>query len=381
VSGGWRQHNAAAEEGEVFQRVDLSALEQTGQAAAVEEAAVAAQRGFRLGAGPLVKVVLFVLGHGQRPRLFITAHHLVIDGVSWRILLSDLNSAYRQASNGEQIDLGPKTTSFQDWGLRLARHAASGGFDGELDYWIAGSQGAAVSIPVDGTGDNTVASAVTLSIALDSDETRALLQKVPGVYRTQVNDVLLSALGRVLSDWTGRDRIVIAMEGHGREDLFDDVDLSRTVGWFTTLFPVALTIPPQPDWAVVIRSVRRQLRAMPGHGLGYGALRYLGGAGSSERLLAGTVRPEISFNYLGQFDATITEGGLFGAGLPAIGEARDRKAQRNWLLDVAGSVSGGRLQFSWTYSADIYRDETVRRLANGVTEALRQIIRHRPTKM
>jgi non-ribosomal peptide synthase protein (TIGR01720 family) len=346
----------------------------------MEAAAVAAQQGFRLGAGPLIKVLLFVLGHGQRPRLFITVHHLVVDGVSWRILLSDLETAYRQAAGGGEIDLGAKTTSFHDWARRLAGHAAAEGFDGELDYWTAGSTNAVVPIPVDGTGNNTIASAVTLSAELDAEQTRALLQKVPGIYRTQINDVLLSALGRVLSDWTGHDRIAIAMEGHGREDLFDDVDLSRTVGWFTSLFPVTLTIPPQPDWAVVIRSVRRQLRAIPGHGLSYGALRYLGGPGSSERLLAGTVRPEISFNYLGQFDTTITEDGLFGRGLPAIGESRDRKEKRHWLLDVAGSVSGGRLQFAWTYPAGIYREETVRRLADGVTEALRQIIGHRPTK-
>jgi non-ribosomal peptide synthase protein (TIGR01720 family) len=195
-----------------------------------------------------------------------------------------------------------------------------------------------------------------------------------------MNDVLLSALGRVLAEWTGRDRVLIAMEGHGREDLFDDVDLSRTVGWFTTLFPVVLAIPPEPDWAVVIRAVRGQLRAVPAHGIGYGALQYLGGPESAARLRASAPRPQISFSYLGQSDATITEDGLVGAVLPAIGEARDPNGTRHHLLDVTGSVCEGQLTFAWTYSASLYSEETVRRLADCLIEALRQIIRHRPEK-
>src|SRR5205807_10066427 len=115
----------------------------------------------------------------------------------------------------------------------------------------------------------------SVTVQLDPARTRALLQDVPGVYRTQVNDVLLAALGRTLARWTGRDRVLVDLEGHGREELFKGVDLSRTVGWFPTMFPVPLHVPTHTDPGTLLKSVKERLRAIPGRGLGYGALRYL----------------------------------------------------------------------------------------------------------
>jgi non-ribosomal peptide synthetase component F len=106
---------------------------------------------------------------------------------------------------------------------------------------------------------------------------------VPAAYRTQVNDVLLAALGRVLARWTGRGRVLVDLEGHGREEILDGIDLSRTVGWFTTLFPVALDVPEDPDWGTTLKSVKEQLRAVPRRGIGYGALRHLTAASGLPR--------------------------------------------------------------------------------------------------
>jgi hypothetical protein len=148
--------------------------------------------------------------------------------VSWRILLDDLDSAYRQADRGEPIDLGPRTTSFQDWADRLARHTAAGGFDGETGYWQAVTGAAQPAIPVDGEGSRTVGGMRSVVVRLDTEDTRALLQDVPEAYRTQVNDVLCSALGKVLRRWSGHERVLVDLEGHGRVDLFEGVDLSRS---------------------------------------------------------------------------------------------------------------------------------------------------------
>src|SRR5204863_7877923 len=138
-------------------------------------------------------------------------------------------------------------------------------------HWAGVGRGCDPRLPVERDGSNLVASERSVTVRLGTEETRALLQDVPGVYRTQVNDVLLAALGRVLSGWTGHDRVLVDLEGHGREDVFDDVDLSRTVGWFTTMFPVALHLPADTDWGATLKSVKEQLRAVPGRGLGYGA--------------------------------------------------------------------------------------------------------------
>ncbi|MFG1645624.1 non-ribosomal peptide synthase/polyketide synthase [Amycolatopsis sp. NPDC049252] len=296
--------------------------------------------------GPLLRADL------DGTTLTLAAHHLVVDGVSWRILLEDLETLL---AGGE---LPARTTSFRDWARTLAEHAAAGGFDDELAHWAAAD--ADPALPVDATGANTYGSARSVTVRLPADATRAVLHDVPGAYRTQVNDVLLTALGRVLADWTGRDRVLVDLEGHGREDLFPGIDLSRTVGWFTSIFPVALTVPAVPggDWGDALKQTKEQLRAVPRRGVGYGALRHLTGT-------APRVEPGISFNYLGRFDHG---GGLDGAAHP--------EQARGHLLDVVGAVVGDRLELTWHYSDQVHTEATVRRLADALLAALTGIVGH-----
>ncbi len=325
--------------------------------------------GFDLESGPLLKAALCRTGDGRRPVLVLAAHHLVVDAVSWHLILEDLDTAYGALRAGNTPDLGPKTTSFQAWARRLAAHTEAGGFDAELDHWRNVPDGH--TLPTDLTGANTAASEESVTVGLDSEETRRLLQDVPGVYRTRVNDVLLCALGRVLARWTGRDRVAVTLEGHGREELFDDVDLSRTVGWFTSVFPVALDVPRDADTATALKSVKESLRAVPHGGIGHGALRHLhptAGAG-----LPGL--PQISFNYLGQQDRHAS-GSLLHAPHGDLAGGMDTAADRPHLLDVVGRVTDKRLEFTWSYSRDVHRSDTVARLAAEMTDELRAVARH-----
>ncbi|MCA1682235.1 MAG: condensation domain-containing protein, partial [Actinobacteria bacterium] len=360
LDGYWRQHNAPVEPVDVLHVCDLSDIGSDGQVEAIAQVTDEVRCSFDLGSAPLVKAVLFDLGAGQRPVLFVVVHHLVVDGVSWRILLEDLDTAYWQVVGGQTARLGSKTTSFREWAQRLTEHTAAGGFDGELEYWAGVSQGADPVLPVDGVGANTVASTGSVTVRLDPEETRALLQDVPGVYRTQVNDVLLSALGRVLGRWTGRERVLVDLEGHGREDLFDGVDLSRTVGWFTTMFPVALGVSATSGWGEVLKSVKEQLRAVPGRGLGYGALRYL----TPSIELGEQAGPQVSFNYLGQFDWSAGgDGGLFGAMRGGLDGAASVQATRPHVLDVLGRVEDQCMEFTWSYSDNLHQQATISALA------------------
>ncbi|HSV65772.1 MAG TPA: amino acid adenylation domain-containing protein, partial [Mycobacteriales bacterium] len=378
VDGQWQQHNAPVEPVDLLQRYTLFGLDEAGRATLIERVTRTARESLNLACGPLLAAVLFDLGPGPRPLLFLAVHHLAVDGVSWRILLDDLAAAYRQAASGQPVRLGLKTTSFRDWARTLAGHAEAGGLAAEVDHWARATRGGDPTLPVDGHGDNTVGSMRSVTVRLDQAETRALLQDVPGVYRTQVNDVLLSALGRVLSRWTGRERVLVDLEGHGREELFDDVDLSRTVGWFTTMFPVALDLPGErnlpgaPDWGGVLRSVKERLRAVPGRGLGYGVLRYL----TETPELAGEPTPLVSFNYLGQFDWPAAGDGLVHAVHGGLTGAADPGSARPHLLDVVGGVEDKRVAFTWFYSANVHEESTVRQLAEEMVEALRQIVAH-----
>ncbi|MFF2073697.1 non-ribosomal peptide synthase/polyketide synthase [Kitasatospora sp. NPDC058162] len=325
---------------------------------------------FDLAAGPLLRAALCRLADDPHPVLLLAAHHLVVDAVSWRLVLEDLDTAHRALRDGRRPDLGPKTTSFRAWAERLTAHTAAGGFDGELAHWQRPEGAVDTTLPTDLDGADTAAVEESLTVALDAEQTGRLLQDVPGAYRTRINDVLLCALGRVLARWTGRDRVAVALEGHGREELLDGVDLSRTVGWFTAVYPVVLDVPRAADTGTVLKAVKENLRAVPHGGLGYGALRHLRRAPGLPAL------PQLSFNYLGRQDRTSAPGGLLHAPYGPLTGGLDAAARRPHLLDVLGRVADGRLEFTWSYSRERHHRATVERLAAELLAELREIVRH-----
>ncbi|WP_327071270.1 non-ribosomal peptide synthase/polyketide synthase [Kitasatospora sp. NBC_01302] len=368
--GEWRQYGSAPGAAPDLRVHDLSgeADAEARLAALTEELA----DGFDLAAGELLRAALCRRGQDRPPVLLLAAHHLVVDAVSWRLILTDLERAHQALRAGERPDLGPKSTSFRAWVHKLAAHTAAGGFDDELAHWQETGRDTAGELPRDLPGANTGATERSLTVALNAEETRRLLQEVPEVYRTRVNDVLLCALGRVLARWTGRDRVAVALEGHGREELFADVDLARTVGWFTTMYPLALDVPRRADLGSALKAVKENLRAVPRGGLGHGALRHLHPAPGPQL----PALPQIGFNYLGRQDWSPAPGGLLlGPHGPLTG-GMDRSAQRPHLLDVLGQVSQGRLEFTWSYSGEVHRRETVARLAAELAEELRAIVAH-----
>ncbi|MFE7467008.1 condensation domain-containing protein, partial [Streptomyces sp. NPDC057499] len=364
--------------GRIAPDIDLDAvltvhpLPADGTEEAWHEAVVTAQAGIDLAAGPLVRAVVGTGPDGDAPaRLLITAHHLVIDGVSWRILLADLATAYAQAVAGVVPDLGPRTSSVRDWADRLTAYVREGGFDDQTAYWRSVAETATVDLPLDmPTGSNKVADQAAVSMFLAPEETHALLHQVPGRYRTQINDVLLAALARTLKGWTGRDGTAVNLEGHGREELFDDVDLTRTVGWFTAMYPVALELPAGGDWAGIMRAVKRQLRAIPDRGVGYGALRHL----AETPDLVPALDPLISFNYLGQFGtASGTGDGLLDQSAAVGGQEHGPEQERNHLIDVVAAVDDGRFVVTWYYSAAVHHEETIAALAEAFVAGLRDV--------
>jgi amino acid adenylation domain-containing protein/non-ribosomal peptide synthase protein (TIGR01720 family) len=370
--GRWQQEVTPAGAGWPLEEMDLSGQDVPEET--MRRAAARAQAGFDLAAGRPVAAVLFRLGDGGA-RLFLTAHHLVVDAVSWQLLLTDLETGYAQAAAGQPVDLGEKTTSFRDWALRLSEHTAAGGFDAELDHWVATGRRAEPDLPVDRRAEATVASAGEVRVSLGEEDTRALLHDVPATYRTQVNDVLLTALGTALADWTGRESVLFDLEGHGREDLFDGIDTSRTAGWFTTGFPVALA-PSGGDWGERLKSVKEQLRAVPRRGIGYGALRHLSPAGSPAEILAEAPRAQVCFNYLGQAGEPGSGGGLVRGVRLGFGTEQAPEESLEYLLDIVAHVRGGRLEFALFHSAAVHDAATIGRFGERLADVLRGIVAH-----
>ena len=358
---------------------DLSHLSPAAQETTIKAQDTQLQASLDLATGEIAKVALFQLGKNQPNCLLFIIHHLAVDGVSWRILLEDLATAYQQVSRGQAIKLPEKTTSWQYWSDRLTEYAQTQAVK-ELDYWVNQSNISTKTLPIDYpvvAENNTLASTASVLLALNEQQTRALLQDVPSAYNTQINDVLLTALVQSFAQWTGENSLLIDLEGHGREDLFEDVDLSRTVGWFTTLFPVGLEIQEnQPGEA--LKSVKEQLRSIPNRGIGYGVLRYLNADTSIREKLA-SLPAQVSFNYLGQFDQVLKASSV-------LGEAKEFKSEqsglnrRSHILGISGLIRSGKLEMTWAYSDKIHKRDTIERLASGFMEALTTLIDHCQSK-
>jgi amino acid adenylation domain-containing protein/non-ribosomal peptide synthase protein (TIGR01720 family) len=365
-----------------FTIIDLSELPLDEQQKAIQLKDSELQSSLNLSSGTLVRVALFKLGSNQPNQLLIVIHHLVVDGISWRILLEDLATAYQQLMSGEAIQLPPKTTSFLEWANKLITYSQSEKLTQELDYWLSQFTGNITPLPVDfplEKDSNTLASTDSITIFLNEDETRALIQDVPAAYNTQINDILSTALVSSFHQWTGAKSLIVDLEGHGREDLFEDVDLSRVVGWFTTIFPLQLKMNYVNNLGENLKLIKEQLRCLPKHGIGYGILRYLDSDPIVQDKLQSLPKAEVSFNYLGQFDRVLSASEILGTAKEWKSE-QSKQGNRTHLIAISGLIHSGKLEMDFAYSNKIHKRDTIETLALGFMETLRALIVHCQSK-
>lgn len=371
---GWQAHVSSEQSGP-FTWIDFSGLPPAGLPGEVSAQARALQRSLDLARRPIVRAAFFDLGPGRAGRLLILAHHLVVDGVSWRVLLEDLQNVYQQMTRGERPSLPPKTLSYRGWAELLRAEAASETMGRELDHWLSLPWSRGGRLPVDRPdGENTVREARTVSVLFDRNETGMLLHQMPRIADAQIHEALLAALVQALSRWTGSGAWLVDLEGHGREEIREGVDVSRTVGWFTTLFPVFLDLAGDPGPAEALARVRSQLRSVPRRGIGYGLLRYLSPRSEVREALRSLPRPEVSFNYLGQFDEVFS--GPFIPASESFEPVRSPRGRRSHLLEVTALIGQQQLRVDWTYSGAHHNRSTIERLAEAHAEALRALLDH-----
>jgi len=382
ADGGWTAHYAPLGANAPFDIVDLSGVPTDQRDASLRDAVLARQASFDLSTGPLLHVTAFQFDDRWPSRLLFAAHHLAVDGVSWRILLADFFTAYAQIGRGDSVELPDKTTSYRTWATQLAPMAAqlAGDLPSSLEevYWFS-DHGAVVSLPTDhahAPAANTIASAREVTRALDAEVTTALLQDVPRAYTTEINDVLLSGLALTFQSWTGRDHILFDLEGHGREDLLDEADTSRTVGWCTSQFPVLLRLDRGASPGDVIKSVKEQLRAVPRRGADYGLLRYLSGDRPMIERLEAQPAPEVLFNYFGQAGRVLAPELEWALVPGSVGSDVSPRATRSHLLEINAIVENGRLAITWTYSDAVHQRSTIETLAVRYEETLQQLVDH-----
>jgi fengycin family lipopeptide synthetase B len=363
--------------------IDLSELQKDEQERTFAREAALAQASLNLESGPLVRIVYFTSGEHAN-KLLLVIHHLVVDGVSWRILLEDLQAACTQLLQGKQVQLSHQTASFKNWAEHLQNYAMSQELQTEKSYWLDEARQLVHPLPVDFAVDrsaNREATASSIDIHLSVSETDALLHDAAGSYHTKIQDLLLTALALTCTPWTGRRTLLVDVEGHGREAVIEDIDISRTVGWFTTIFPLLLDLESVPGNAgpgSMIKTIKEQVRAAPHNGIGYGLLRYLDKEASIRSALQKMPQAEMSFNYLGQFDtqsANPTDT-LFRSIEDNSGPVHNLAGLRRYLLEVNCVVTNGFFHVEWRYCTQLHRRETIVDLAQHYAETLRALIKH-----
>ena len=283
---------------------DLTNESEATLAAAITARADYYQRSLDIQTGKLLQAALHAnTASEETNRLFIVIHHLGIDGVSWRIILEELEQTLSQLMNGQQPQAAVKSSSYRQWQAALTAYGESKRLQAQESYWEKIST-SYEPLPADKAYSGTVLSKdlQDYQVKLSADQTRRLLQEVPKVYHTEINDMLLGALSSTLCSWSGKGAIAIGLEGHGREAIDKTIDSSATVGWFTSLYPVQLKGSTDPD--TIIKETKETLRNIPDKGLGYGVLKYINKAAG----LQGTDPWDIIFNYLGQLDTAVAAG-------------------------------------------------------------------------
>lgn len=374
----WRQIYREQAGSGPFQVVNFSAFDKLKQDQSMSSRCRDAQRSFDLQFGPVIRALYFRLSPHRSDKLFICAHHLVIDGVSWRILLEDLETVYRQLGDGVDPSLPEKTDSFKQWSQCLTGYAASEALEHQRAYWLGLPWKSVESLRFDyPEAGNCEGEQTNLQGRLTLQETNALLTEAPSAYGTQINDLLLCALARGLLPETDGAPVRVDVEGHGRGSLFAEVDLSRTIGWFTIQYPVVLDSSGQ-GLGEDIKRTKEHLRRIPNQGTGFGLLRDITG-GEKQTEFADLPGANVSFNYLGQFDAAWHDSSpLFaapGSVTCLIGEQRAPESPRYYDIDINAAVVGGEFLVHWAYSRR-YAAERIEALAERYLQALRILIEH-----
>lgn len=312
--------------------------------------------------GKLFHVSHIQPAHGEADYVLFAVHHLIIDSFSWRILIEDFLQLYEHPEEGFKT----KSTSYKKWVTKISEYACSEAFQKDIGYWQPIRNRYFKQIPIDrDLAPNRFGDTIREVTHVDADLTEKL-KRIGLQYHTGVNTVLLAALTQVLTQWIDTEEILVSMESLGREPMDDAMDVSRTIGWFTALYPVLLSVRDQQSWPDVIRHVKETLNTVPLNGMPFQCAQYI--ARQSTEL---DNQAQISFNFLGQ--RTDDQPGNW--------EAIDLDS-KNWiandfprqhLLDITAAIEGEVLQVNWIYHRELHHTETIQRLSEALVTSLQEL--------
>ena len=360
---GWQQVYSSVNPKSFLTTIDLSALTATQQQSAIASVTAELQHNLDLASSTPLQLVLFELGIKSPSHLLIVSNCLAIDRTSREIILEDLQTSYQQISRGEEIHLPPKTTSFQQWSQYLVDDRSSALLS-DQNYWLTQLQQPFHSLPIDDKPQkDQPAKTDIVSSWLTKQVTQALTEQIHNAYNTQIEDVLLTALIQTFAQWTTKSPLSIDIISHRRVALSPEIDLSRTVGQFTTAYPVFFDLATVTASGDVLIAVKEHLRRVPHHGLSYSLLRYSDRLPEIKSQLQALPPPEVSFAYLGQVE-------------PVLAPNLNPVIKPAYLLEIQGMIVDEKFHCQWKYNSNVYRRDTIETLASNFELALNNLITH-----
>ncbi|GGZ71068.1 hypothetical protein GCM10007028_05340 [Algibacter mikhailovii] len=332
------------------------------------------QNNSELEKGSLFKIIYFECGNLQQNRVFLVAHHLVVDLVSWNIIFNHIVSAIKNGSKDFIPKINKnKTSTINDWSSYLENTIKTNVIADEFEYWK--SQIVDVKeFPVDNFIDSKIYlenSIFTYSSELSSTFTKSLLHDANTAYGTKVEDLLIASLITTLCEWANLSEILLGLERQGRNIESQNLDFSNTVGWFTAFFPIALDYNSSQDLGFHIKAVKEKLRRIPNNGLGFGVLKYLTDNNKSD---LNELHPKVVFNYLGNSNSIKNTGDLNFEFVKLT--SRDPRSERNYEIEINAQIINNSLVANWSFTKDLYKEETAKTLANTFNKNLEAIINH-----
>ncbi|HEX6930192.1 MAG TPA: condensation domain-containing protein, partial [Gammaproteobacteria bacterium] len=360
-----------------FSRIELDHLEEDERSEATALITSDIQRSLSISGGLLVRAAHFTGGLEDGARLLIVVHQLAIDAASWSIILQDLDTAYRALAAGRKPELPPRTCSYGRWAEQLRRQAGSASIAGEYAYWQRVMQAGNDSPLQEAVREpGREGEAKSYRFTLDAPETAALLGNIHHAYGTVVHELLVAALSRASAEeWPRSAQLRLDLQRHGRDDDLIHLDVSRTVGWFTSVHPLALDQRVTRNPGRLICDVKTRIRSAPHDGAGWGLLRYLRPSGSTGFGKTATQRAPILFNYLGHFERVL-DNGMFQHVFDDAGDVHGAANRLTHPLAVTALLRDDRMEFEFRYSPSAIPDSVIESLAAKFTHAMRELVRH-----
>ncbi len=371
--GQWQAIIRKPDKRSCFHHIDISSSHEESYAHLVNAKTTALQSQLDLANDPLFQGIYFNTATDSANQFVLFAHHLVVDAVSWGIIIEDLKSLCQQLKNNQPMSLASKSTSYKDWGLHLTKLSTSESIINEKEYWEAQIKNCR-PLPKDFEVNETLTEEHNefLEFKLDQNLTQQLSSESINAYNTKMDEYLMAVLAKVIGNWSQSSDVGFFVEKHGRESNASEIQLSNTVGWCTSFFPLTINLENKADTGHYLKSVKEQFRNVPNGGIGYGILRYLSADSEVSRNLE--AKPSIIFNYLGKL--AVFSNNVLGPSTEISVGTRHEQSERSHQLEINAFIKEDQLVMRWVYHTNMHKQETIQSLVHEFEETLRNFITH-----